>query len=106
MFMAVISLLWMANNVVAVLVESRPATLFFWLEWTSHSHESNLRDQFKSSLLSVLIMVPLKRVFERVAGGFESEDFGILFSRDVASFINEDQPIAAQLNQFFWSRPF
>jgi hypothetical protein len=30
-FMAVISLLWMASNAVAVLVEGRPATLFFWL---------------------------------------------------------------------------
>ncbi|UZX02704.1 hypothetical protein F8G81_08815 [Arthrobacter sp. CDRTa11] len=30
-FMAVMSLLWMASSAVAVLVEGRPATLFFWL---------------------------------------------------------------------------
>jgi len=30
-FMAAIALLWLASNAVAVLVEGRPATVFFWL---------------------------------------------------------------------------
>jgi uncharacterized membrane protein len=30
-FMAVIALLWMANNAMAVLAEGRQATVFFWL---------------------------------------------------------------------------
>lgn len=30
-FMAAVALLWMASNTVSVMVEGRPATLFWWL---------------------------------------------------------------------------